>query len=584
MKISGSSLIVKMLESSGTKYVFGVPGGHLLKFYDSLSDSSITPILTKHESGASFMATGYAQVSGKIGVCTGTVGPGATNLTTGVASSYMDSIPLLVITAQVGTSAVGKGGLQEATGEGRTVDHVEIFNGMTKYSTRVFSANKLRETFRNAARVAINGRPGPAHLDILADVFAADLEIPEGALTDKIIRQSLSGESESLVKAADLLLSSRNPAILAGAGAMEASDEILRLAETFSIPVSTTLRGKGVLPEDHALSLGCVGLYGTNVANKYLRSEIDVLLAVGTSFSEFTTHAWDPRFQPSNALIQVDVDSWEIGKNYPVFIGILGHSKQVLRKLLDEMTPRRGKTILRDPNRILEMKKQREYFSDPKMASEDTPLKPQRLVKALRDLLPRDTIVFGDIGNTLTWVESMFEVYQPNTFFICSSLASMGYGVSASIGGQLAVPDRQVVCICGDGDFQMQGMEVVTAVNYNIPVKWFILNNQALAMIRDIQDILFKGRRVSSDFINPDFVKLAEAMGAVGYRIQKPSEIETMVKEALGNGRPTVVDCHIDPNEIPSFDARAEAMVRAWGVSPSLSVKLKMIPELLKRR
>jgi acetolactate synthase-1/2/3 large subunit len=199
-------------------------------------------------------------------------------------------------------------------------------------------------------------------------------------------------------------------------------------------------------------------------------------------------------------------------------------------------------------------------------------------------MLGKRALVFGDVGNTLTWIESLFEVYQPNTFFVCSSLAAMGYGVSASIGGQLAAPDKQVVCMCGDGDFQMQGMEVVTAVNYNIPVKWFIFNNQALAMIRDIQDNVFKGRRVSSDLVNPDFVKLAESMGAVGYRIQKPSQIETTVKEALSNDRPTVVDCQIDPHEVPSFDARAEAIVRAMGISSPLSTKLKYIPELLKRR
>jgi acetolactate synthase-1/2/3 large subunit len=205
-------------------------------------------------------------------------------------------------------------------------------------------------------------------------------------------------------------------------------------------------------------------------------------------------------------------------------------------------------------------------------------------MKSLREFLPRDTIVFGDIGNTLTWVESFFQVYLPKTFFICSSLASMGYGVSASIGGQIAAPDKQVVCVCGDGDFQMQGMEVVTAVNYNIPVKWFILNNQALAMIRDIQDIIFKGRRISTEFVNPDFVKLAEAMGAVGYRITNPSEIQSTVKEALSNGRPTVIDVRIDPNEVPSFDARADAMTRAWGAVTPIYTKLKKIPELLKRR
>ncbi len=217
------------------------------------------------------------------------------------------------------------------------------------------------------------------------------------------------------------------------------------------------------------------------------------------------------------------------------------------------------------------------------MKVESSPIKPQYFLKSLRDLLPRDTIVFGDIGDTLPWLEAYFQSYAPKTFFICSSLASMGYGVSASIGGQLAAPGKQVVCICGDGDFQMQGMEVVTAVNYNIPVKWFIFNNQKLAMISDLQDIMFKGRRIASEFVNPDFVKLAEAMGATGLRISKPDEINPIVKQALENGRPTVIDVSIDPAEAPSYDARAEAMVRAWGTRPPLYAMLKMIPEFLKR-
>ncbi len=585
MKIFGSNLLVKLLEANDAKHIFGVPGGHLLKFYDALFDSEqITSILTKHESGASFMATGYAQVSGKIGVCTGTVGPGATNLTTGVASAYMDSVPLLVITAQVGANAVGKGGLQEATGEGRTVDHVEIFDGLSKYATRIFLTSKIHETFRNAVRTAINDRPGPVHLDILSDVFANKIDVNESLLKEKIERYPIAGQPETIAKASDLILSSKKPAILAGAGAMEASNEIQKISDTFKIPVATTLRGKGVIPEDHELCLGCVGLYGTNTANKYLRSEIDVLLAIGTTFSEFTTHCWDPRFQPSFALIQIDVDSWEIGKNYPVSVGIIGDSKQVLHQLLQDLNSKRGKATPEISTKIAELKQQREYFADSKMTSEEFPLKPQRFMSSLRKLLPRDTIVFGDIGNTLSWIESFFQVYLPNTFFICSSLASMGYGVSASIGGQIAAPQKQVVCICGDGDFQMQGMEVITAVNYNVPVKWFILNNQSFAMIQNIQDILFKKRRIASDFINPDFVKLAEAMGAKGYRITKPNEIEPTVKEVLSNDLPSVIDVHIDPNEVPSFDARAEAMVRAWGVSPPLLTKLKMIPELLKRR
>lgn len=584
MKISGADLIVKMLESNDSKYIFGVPGGHLLKFYDSLYFSKeITPILTKHESGASFMATGYAQVSNKIGICTGTVGPGATNLTTGVASAYMDSVPLFVITAQVGTSAVGKGGLQEATGIGRTIDHVELFNGMTKYSDRVLSAGKLRDGIRNALRLALNGRPGPVHIDVMANIFAAEVVIDENNLTETIQRMSTEAPAENVEKAVGLILQSKNPVILAGAGALSASEELLQLAETYSIPVATTVRAKGIIPEDHDLSLGCVGLYGTNVANKYLRSDIDVLIGVGTSFSEFTTHAWDSRFKPTEALIQIDIDPWEIGKNYPVSVDLMGDSKLILKQILATLKQKISQKRLADPQKLNHMKLQREYFIDSKMTNDEFPMKPQRFMHLLREALPRETIVFGDIGNTLPWLEDFFQSLMPNTFYICSSLASMGYGVSAAVGGQIAAEDRQVICVCGDGDFQMQGMEVVTAVNYDIPVKWFILNNQSLAMISDLQKIMYGGRKISSEYVNPDFVKLAEAMGAVGLRISRPEEVLSVVSEALQNNRPTVIDVLIDPDEAPSFDARAEAMAKAMGSSAPLMQKLKMLPHIIKR-
>ena len=347
--------------------------------------------------------------------------------------------------------------------------------------------------------------------------------------------------------------------------------------------MATTLRAKGLLPEDHLWSLGVVGLYGTNLANKYLRDKIDVMIAVGVSFSEFTTHTWDPNFQPVKSLIHVDIDYSEIGKNYETQIGILGDSQAVLNQLRGELRSL-GSKPHGDLNSLQKMKRERKYFMNPAMSSNTVPLKPQRVMKSLRDTLPEDVIVFGDIGNNLAWIEAFYQARRPRSFFICSSLASMGYGVAASVGGQLAAPDRQVVCICGDGGFQMQGIEVVTAVNYGIPVKWFILNNSTLGMIRDTQDVLFNKRRISADFVNPDFVKLAESMGAVGLRIEKPIDIESVVVEALGNDKPTLVDVLIDPDEAPSFDARAEAMVRAWGVQPSIFQKIKMIPEAWRRR
>ncbi len=580
MKISGSDLAVKILEENEVKYSFGVPGGHLLKLFDSIRDSNITPILTKHESGASFMATGYAQVSGKIGVCIGTVGPGATNLVTGVASAYMDSVPILVLTAQVGNSAIGKGGLQEATGQGRTVNHVEIFDGMTKYTTLVNNGVKLGQAFNNAIKLALNGRPGPVHLDITADTFASEIEVDEKTIT-KIKRIPMYGDPESIKEAAKILSNSNNPAILAGAGANKASEELNKLVDYYQIPIATTLRAKGIVPENNPLSLGVVGLYGTNVANKYLRSEVDVLLTIGTSFSEFTTHTWDPKFQPQQALIQIDVDPWEIDKNYQSTLSILGDSKLILKQILKELETISKKQ--RNIEHIAKEKQQRRYFSDPVMDSDSVPIKPQRMMKSLRNALPDDTIVFGDIGNNLAWVEAFYQSNKPNTYYITSSLASMGYGVAAAVGGQVAAPDRTVACICGDGGFQMQGMEIVTAVNYDLPVKWFIMNNSTLGMIKDTQNVLFQGRKFNTDFINPDFVKLAEAMGAVGYRVEQPGELEDVARQALENERPTIVDIVIDAEEAPSFDARAEAMTRAWGVQAGIWQKIKLIPEIIKR-
>ena len=435
MKRTGADIIVKMLAANGVSHVFGVPGGHLLKFYDALyHNDTVIPVLTKHESGASFMATGFAQVSNKMGACTGTVGPGATNLVTGVASAYMDSVPLIIITAQVGLNAIGKGGLQEATGIGRTVDHVEIFNGISKSAERVLAPNKLRDAVRNALRTAQTGRPGPAHIDVMANIFNAELDLDETALEEVIRQHPFVAPDEEIDKAAALLVEAKNPVILVGAGALTASKEIRTLVESLNIPLATTLRAKGILPEDHELSLGCVGLYGTNVANKYLRTDIDVLLAVGTSFSEFTTHAWDKRFQPETALIQIDIDPWEIGKNYAVSAGLVGDTRMILNQLLSSEQLKSRKNVSDRIAALEKMKSARDYFSDKSMDSDSSPTKHQRFMKSLRENLPRDAIVFGDIGNTLPWLEAFFQVLEPDSFYICSSLASMGYGVSASIG------------------------------------------------------------------------------------------------------------------------------------------------------
>ena len=339
MKGTGAEILVRYLENEGVKYVFGLPGGHLLTFYDAIRESSITPILAKHEGGAAYMAAGHALAGGGLGVCCGTVGPGATNLVSGVAAAYMASLPMLVLTAQVGTSSIGKGALQEAAGEGRTFSQTELFSSVTKYSTMVTHAGKLPETLRRALRIAMSGRPGPVHLDLPADA-------QRGQAEDEIIgpdqyRPALTTRplEADLRRAAELLLASQKPGMLIGAGGRKGSapKDVLRLAELLACPVATTLPGKGTIPEDHPLALGCIGLYGTRAANSYMRSGLDVLLVVGSSLHEFSTHVWDPALRPSNALIQIDVDPEEIGKNYPVDVGLLGDAGIILKGLLEQV-------------------------------------------------------------------------------------------------------------------------------------------------------------------------------------------------------------------------------------------------------
>ncbi|HEX9016215.1 MAG TPA: thiamine pyrophosphate-binding protein [Chloroflexota bacterium] len=584
MKGSAADVLVKYLEQEGISHLFGVPGGHLLSLYDAVHRSGkIKTVLARNEQGAGYMANGYARVSGKPGLCCGTVGPGATNLVSGVATAYMDSTPLIVLTAQVGTTAIGKGALQEAAGDGRTVDQVALFRPITKYSTMVTRPVTVPEAIRKAIRIAVSGRPGPVHLDLPSDVLKGDVDDP--IVPPERFRASAqcAPDPDLVARAASDLAGARHPAMLIGGGAVSsgAAPEVLALAEMLGIPVATSLRAKGILPEAHPLSLGCVGLYGTRAANSYLRSGVDVLLAVGVSFHEFTTHVWDPAFQPKNALIQVDIDPAEIGKNYPVDVPLVGDARPILKALLAavERQPRPSRD---GRDAIARFKRESEYFDEPAMSSSAFPLKPQRAMSELRAALPEDAIVFTDIGNNLTWVERCYPAAQAGTMVSMSGLAAMGSGVAGAIGGKIAAPDRPVVCVCGDGDFGMTGMEVTTAVGYGAPVIWVILNNHRLSMIRDIQGLMYQGRYEASDLPNPDFVGLAHALGAEGYRIQGPGELGDVVAKAVSGGRPTIVDVPIDPEELPPMKPRMLALERSLGLpEPTKTISWKAIRAML---
>jgi acetolactate synthase-1/2/3 large subunit len=589
MKANGAEILVRYLENEGVEYVFGLPGGHLLTFYDALRQSSITSILAKHEGGAAYMAAGHALAGRRLGVCCGTVGPGATNLVSGVAAAYMGSLPMLVLTAQVGTSSIGRGALQEAAGEGRTFSQTRLLSSVTKYSTMVTHASKVPEAVRRALRIAMSGRPGPVHLDLPADTQRGEAEdeiiSPERYRPELVVRPM----DLDLDRAAQLLFASEKPGMLIGAGGRKgnAPAQLRRLAERLACPVATTLLGKGALPEDHPLALGCIGLYGTRAANSYMRSGLDVLLVVGSSLHEFSTHVWDPALRPSKALIHVDLDPTEIGKNYPVDVGLLGDAGVILEALAERAE--RANIVERRPAEDFPALKARtEYFAEPAMTSTDMPLKPQRVMAELQEALPEDALVFTDIGNTVTWVERCLLARRPDMTMSLSGLAAMGSGVAAVIGGKLAAPDRPTLVVCGDGDFQMHGMEVMTAVSHNIPVVWLILQNDTLAMVRDIQTMTYKSRYVASQFAAPDFMKLADAFGALGLRAERPGDVAGMVRTALEANRPAMVSVPIDPNEMPPAKARMMAMDRSLGNPPvmqSLSLGgLKTLWSMLKER
>lgn len=567
MKIKAINALLKYLEQEKVKYIFGIPGGPLMPLYDALYDlPAITPILTKHESGAAFMASGYSRVSGGLGVCCATTGPGTTNLITGVAVNYTDSTPILFITAQIATQAFGKGAFQDSTSY--TINAPEIMRPITKYSQMATSCERIPEMTKEAIRQALTGVNGPVHINIPTNFMNKEIDVDFTPPESYRVKGEIF-DRKRVKEATRFLLQAQRPAMLVGNGVniSRAHQEIRELAERLIIPVATTPKAKGAFPENHLLSLGVFGFGGTPLADKYLLSEeVDVLLCIGTSLGEVSTHAWDRKLQPRLAFIQIDLDPSQIGKNYPVTVGIEGDAKTVLQEMFFQInrdlrwltyTPR---LTAKD---IYFFKKQYQYFiNEEKMLSEEIPLKPQRLIKDLRDSLPIDAIVFCDIGNHLAWALHYFSCYLPLTFFHTFDFGAMGYATAACIGGKLAAPNRTVVAIVGDGCFMMNGMEVATAVNYNIPVVWVVFNDARLGMVYHGQQLQFKERYIASSFNRVDIAKIAQGLGAQAVKVDKPGELKNIMPEVIASHKPTVIDVLIDADEIPPIQSRIKALDR----------------------
>ncbi|MDI6820465.1 MAG: biosynthetic-type acetolactate synthase large subunit [Candidatus Hodarchaeaceae archaeon] len=539
--LTGAKALLEALKAEGVKHIFGLPGGAIIPTYDVLYDErDIRHILVRHEQGAAHAADGYARVLGKPGVCMTTSGPGATNLTTGILNAYMDSSPVIAISGQVPSSMLGTDAFQEA-------DMLSIMLPISKHNFIVHRAEDVPRVVRLAFKIATTGRPGPVHIDMPKDAQAKEVDVEIPAEVEYTKSPKLEPSIEQVRRAVNLLVQAKRPLIFAGGGVIwsGASSEVLTLAEMLGAPVATSLLGKGAIPEDHPLALGMLGMHGRMAANIAV-TECDVLLGVGVRFDDRATG--DVRyFAPKAKIIHIDIDPSEISKNVRVDAPVVGDAKHALKAIIDGL---RVQARLQRPSEWLQRVEKMRGELAPRMNHDDVPIKPQRVIKEIMGVLDENAIVVTEVGQCQMWAAHYFTVRKPRHFISSGGLGTMGFGFPASIGAKVARPDCDVVDVAGDGSFLMNSQELATAVDNNINVVVCILDNRYLGMVKQWQDIFFQKRR-SAVYLGetPDFVKLAEAYGAWGDRVTRPSEIAPKLREALRCGKPAVLDIIIDPDE-----------------------------------
>ena len=563
-KMKGSHALVAALEHEGCEVMFGYPGGVAIPFYDALYDAKkLRHVLVRHEQGAAHAADGYARATGKVGVCTATSGPGATNLVTGIATAYLDSSPLVAITWQVRSDLIGTDAFQEADITGITLPIV-------KHSYLVKSTAELPRVVHEAFHIASTGRPGPVVIDIPVDIALGDVAYHDADSIDLPgYKPTFKGHVKQIRAAAKAINEAERPVLYLGGGAIasDAAPEILRLAELRRLPVATTLMALGVFPETHELSMGMLGMHGTVTAN-YAVHECDLLINLGARFDDRVTGKLKA-FAPHARIIHADVDPAEIGKNVEALVPIVGDAKYVAAGLVRELealewTPGRTSEWLA---RIAERKGEFPlHYEHPK----DGKLAPQHVIEEIDRITAHEAIVCTDVGQHQMWATQYYTYTYPRQFISSGGLGTMGFGLPASIGAKIAHPEKTVIDISGDGGFQMTMQELATAVSYNVPVVVCILNNGYLGMVRQWQD-LFWNKRFSFTCIEaqPDFKLLAEAFGAVGMLVTERDEIEPALREAIGCGRPAVIDFRTSAaeNVFPMVPAGQEITEMIGGTS-----------------
>ncbi|MEG6614557.1 biosynthetic-type acetolactate synthase large subunit [Pseudoclostridium thermosuccinogenes] len=537
MKLTGAEIFVECLKEQGVDTIFGFPGGAVLNIYDALykAKDDIRHILTSHEQGAAHAADGYARATGKVGVCIATSGPGATNLVTGIATAYMDSVPMVAFTGQVATSLLGKDSFQE-------VDITGITMPITKHNYIVKDVTRLADIIREAFYIAKDGRPGPVLVDICKDVTAAVTEYEPKA--PRKHEEAPVGVSKSkLDGAAAAIKEAKRPVLLVGGGVgiANAGEEVIRLAEKLKIPVSATLMGLGAFPGTHELFTGLIGMHGTKTSNLSV-SQADLFIAIGARFSDRVISNVN-RFAPKAKIMHIDIDPAEIGKNISVDYPLVGNIKKILRYLTDNVDERDYTEWNRQVNEW-----KAKY---PLKYSQDGVLRPQYIMERIYELTGGEALITTEVGQNQLWAAQFYKYSFPRQFISSGGLGTMGYGLGACIGAKLGRPERKVINIAGDGSFRMNCNELATAVEYKLPVVIAIMNNHALGMVRQWQNLFYDGRYSSTTIGGgTDFVALAKAFGAEGINVCKPEEVDDALKTALSSkDRPVLINFEIDMDE-----------------------------------
>ncbi len=529
--LTGAEIVIECLKEQGVDTVFGYPGGTILNIYDALykHQEEITHILTSHEQGAAHAADGYARATGKVGVCLATSGPGATNLVTGIATAFMDSIPMVAITCNVAVNLLGRDSFQE-------IDIAGVTMPITKYNFIVKDITKLADTIRRAFQIAQTGRPGPVLVDITKDVTAGTFEY-ESKTPEPIKRQEDTITEEDLETALQLIRKSQKPYIFVGGGAVaaNASEELSSFAHKIQAPVADSLMGKGAFNGTDELYTGMVGMHGTKTSNFGI-TECDLLIVVGARFSDRVTGN-AAKFARRAKILQFDVDPAEINKNVKTFASVVGDVKVILKKLNARLDPINHEEWLAHIDRLKDMYP---------MRFDKSSLTGPYVIEKIYEITQGDAIITTEVGQHQMWAAQFYQYKYPRSFLSSGGLGTMGYGLGASLGAKLGCKNKVVINVAGDGCFRMNMNEIATATRYNIPIIQVVLNNHVLGMVRQWQT-LFYGKRYSHTVLNDqvDFVKVAEGLGAKAYRVTSQDEFEPVLREAMELNVPVVIDCQI---------------------------------------